>query len=161
MKARYCEHGGRKVQPEGRLGMFRPGGTITKTIHFLLFAGLCAHVCEAFTSIGILGYGDRFWGSRRKPVQSNRMSASSIPLIGIPDAAGAMLPLLGPKKNAISGSPIEYCLEVLYIRFSLPFACLETVSVSEQIVDDGTTEAGIWECTPGRLTCECRFNLTC
>jgi hypothetical protein len=42
------------------------------------------------------------------------MSSASIPLLGISDAATVELPLLGPKKNAISGSPMEYCLEVAY-----------------------------------------------
>ena len=44
-----------------------------------------------------------------------RMSSTSVPLVGIADAAAAPLPLLGPKKNAIGGAPIEYCLEVIFV----------------------------------------------
>jgi hypothetical protein len=81
------------------------------------------------------------------------MSGLSVPLVGIDDAEKADLPLLGPKKNALSGSPMEYCLEVenfdevlLWKCFLLKFSSPTPVF---QIVDDGITEAGIWECTPG------------
>jgi hypothetical protein len=79
------------------------------------------------------------------------MSSTSVPLVGIADAAAATLPLLGPKKNAIAGAPIEYCLEVIEMPFSSPYSCFIAVFL-DQVVDNGTTEAGIWECTPGCRT---------
>lgn len=44
------------------------------------------------------------------------------------DAVSAVLEVVGPKDGALSGDPVESILE---------------------LYDDGQTEAGIWECTPG------------
>ena len=85
-------------------------------IHFAFLACFGVQLCWAFPSLGLsfTSVGGRSNILTRKCVHAVKMSATSIPLVGIPDAASVTLPLLGPKKNAISGSPIEYCLEVPY-----------------------------------------------
>lgn len=52
----------------------------------------------------------------------------TVPRISDVDALGAALEVVGPKANATDGEPVEAML-VLH--------------------DDGHTQVGIWECTPG------------